>query len=557
MLGALFVLIGCEKEEPVVLPNLEIVNATQITNNAATLQAKILEKGTAEIIEFGFIWQANGEPFLDNPATQKVILDTPVEEGAISATISGLQAGTAYSYKAFVSTQSDTYTSMVTSFQTQTPLIESISPAEGIQDTEVTLTGQYFSSNPDQVKVFVEGEAAEVTAASETQLTFIMPENTPGNVVVQVEVNGVRSTEAANFNYLYSFTLRHHEVRAGKTVVVNVFNSSQGNTYKIGGIEAKQAWTWLNDGYREIGVEVPASLPPGETTIEVFDTDGNPLANAHPDPLTIIPSGTWAKKQDVDVGGYYKTVGFVVNGKGYVIAGDKVHPYDQDTDSWSAPATIDFLSNSFFYLNAFIIEGDAYILADTELYRFDPATLSLEVRQSFPGAGKHYLISFSDGNHLFTGLGYYYSDTNEQIAPADFWKYQPSSDTWMQLADLPSSIHYANPAPVAAYLHGKGYIFGLDKQVVYDTKAASTLETDVMVDRFEIDHIFTLNNRLYYGRDTFYEFDPSKEIVLEESTSAAVSANPRFTLIFEDKAYVGVAKDGTPAIELWKFTPGW
>ena len=254
--------------------------------------------------------------------------------------------------------------------------------------------------------------------------------------------------------------------------------------------------------------------------------------------------------------GYYKTVGFVVNGKGYVIAGDKVYPYNQDTDTWSAPTTIGYRSNSSFYIDAFVMGGDAYILADKALYRFDPATLSLEARQSFPGAGKHYLISFSDGNHLFTGLGYYYSDTNEQIAPADFWKYQPSSDTWTQLADLPPSVHYANPAPVAAYLHGKGHIFALDKQVVYDTKTASTSETDVPVDLFKIDHVFTLNNRLYYGRDTFYEFDPSKEIVLEESTSSAVSSDPRFTLIFEDKAYIGVAKDGTPDIELWKLLLG-
>ena len=49
------------KDEPVVLPNLKIVNAIHITNNTATLQANILEKGTAEIVEFGFIWQAEGE----------------------------------------------------------------------------------------------------------------------------------------------------------------------------------------------------------------------------------------------------------------------------------------------------------------------------------------------------------------------------------------------------------------------------------------------------------------------------------------------------------------
>nr|WP_262919016.1 IPT/TIG domain-containing protein [Tunicatimonas sp. TK19036] len=445
----------------------------------------------------------------------------------------------------------------MSSFQTQTPVIESMNPAQGIQGTEVTLTGKYFSTNPDQVKVWVHGEAAEVTAVSETQITFIVPETSPGNVEVQVEVNGVRSSEAVDFNYLYSFTLRHHEVRAGKTVVVNVFNSSQGNTYKIGGLEAKQAWTWLNDGYREIGVEVPASLAPGETTIEVIDSNGTPLANAHPDPLTIVPSGTWEKKQDVDVGGYYKAVGFVINDKGYVIAGEKVYSYDQATDTWSAPTTIDFLSNSSFYLDAFVIGDYAYILADTKLCRFDPATLSIEARQSFPGEGENRLLSFSDGNHLFAGLGYYYDDNNESIPTADFWKYQPSTDTWTQLADLPASVHHANPAPLATYLHGKGYIFGFEKQVEYDTDTDNTLETDVEVDIFDLDVVFPFNNRLYYGRDKFYEFDPSKSLVLEESTSSAVSSSPRFTLIFEDKVYLGVAKSGSPDLVLWKFTPGW
>lgn len=549
-------LFGCEKEEPLIIPQLEIINATDITDNTATLRANILEKGSEEIVEYGFVWKADAEVDVNDPEAKKVMLTTALIEGTVSATLTELERGVTYHYQFYIRTTNAIYTSEQAVFTTQVPIINTLSPTEGIQGTEVTLSGKYFGTDLAQVEVFVEGEEAEVTAVSETQITFIVPQLTPRNAVVRVAVNEVYSENLLDFNYLHSFTFSPYEVRAGTSIVVTVSNGSQNNIYKIGGIEVEQSWTWMVDNGREIGLEVPANLPLGETTLEVFNAEGTRLVSVNEEPLTIIPSGSWTKKQNVDIGGY-NTVGFVINDQGYLIAGDKVYTYDQNNDSWSAPAKINFLSNSFFKLDAFVIGEYAYILADASLYRFDPATLSLETLQSFSGAGNHYLVSFTDGSHIFTGLGYYYSETNEQIAAADFWKYQPSSDTWTQLADLPTSIHYSNPAPIATYIHGKGHIFGLEKHVMYNINTDNTTEINTPVNLYELDMVFTLKNKLYFGRDKFYEFDPSKNVVLEESTSSAVSSSPRFTLIFEDKAYIGVTEAGTSAIELWEFTPGW
>ncbi|MEO0331322.1 MAG: IPT/TIG domain-containing protein [Bacteroidota bacterium] len=558
-------LTNCEKEEPVIIPELEIGVATDIINNTATLQAQILEQGTEEVLEYGFLWKADDSPDLSDPASQKVVLSGKFEEGPISTSITKLEPGTTYYYQAYARTSANSYSSSFASFNTLGPQITGMSPMEGIKGTEVTLTGQYFSNNIDQVTVFVEGEPARVTEASETHITFIMPAMNPGSIAVSISVNEILS-DIVDFSYRHSFTLASDKVRVGKILVVRVSNFSRNNTYKVGGVEALQVWDWLTEDYREIGVEVPNDLSLGEAIVEVFDTEGKPLINANETPLTIIPSGIWTQKQDFTYGENYKRVEFVINDAGYIIA-DKVYVYDPANDTWAVFQEIDFLVNSFFKLDAHTIEEQAYILADTTLWRFDPITKSIEELKSFPGQGQRNIVTFSDGTQLFAGLGYYYDpDTNEKVVAHDFWKYHPMSDTWIQLSDFPASGVNINRNTTGIYLNSQGYLFN-EGMWTYNinTDTFAKVDTPLYPDD-DGATMFVLNNRLYYGMgnccDTkIYEYDPVKNTTTEESSFPGYGRWDTFTLVIGDKVYVGAGssienKTNFSLQDVWEFVPG-
>ena len=67
------------------------------------------------------------------------------------------------------------------------PKLSAIDPVQGSQGDTVTLTGEFFSIIPEENKVKFNGAAAVVTAASETELTAIVPnEASAGPITVTV-----------------------------------------------------------------------------------------------------------------------------------------------------------------------------------------------------------------------------------------------------------------------------------------------------------------------------------------------------------------------------------
>ena len=71
--------------------------------------------------------------------------------------------------------------------QPRTPVISSFSPASGTEGSTVIIKGYFFSSDPDNNIVKINGLTATVVAASETELTIVVPENaTSGKITVEV-----------------------------------------------------------------------------------------------------------------------------------------------------------------------------------------------------------------------------------------------------------------------------------------------------------------------------------------------------------------------------------
>ncbi len=80
------------------------------------------------------------------------------------------------------------------------PKITSISPASGLVGIAATINGENFSAEKENNSVFFGESAATITAASETSITVIVPENEPGEKSVTVKV-GDKVSEGFTFTY--------------------------------------------------------------------------------------------------------------------------------------------------------------------------------------------------------------------------------------------------------------------------------------------------------------------------------------------------------------------
>ncbi len=88
---------------------------------------------------------------------------------------------------------------------TAPPRIDSIDPTEGQFGTEVTISGANFSNDTSQVDVFFNGEAAEVTEASYSQVAAIVPEGA-GTGPVTLTTRGETATGPV-FTYIPTITV--------------------------------------------------------------------------------------------------------------------------------------------------------------------------------------------------------------------------------------------------------------------------------------------------------------------------------------------------------------
>jgi hypothetical protein len=149
-----------------LVSSLAVVNAnsTDITVNSAFLGATVVQDpltennplygNTVQIYERGMVYSpslVNSTPVIDGPGVNRVV-SAPAEVGTFTVAVTGLSAGTAYSYRGYVITSTGTYYSTpVSSFTTvsQPPvtLPTVISPtSSGITSTSATLGGNVTSS---------------------------------------------------------------------------------------------------------------------------------------------------------------------------------------------------------------------------------------------------------------------------------------------------------------------------------------------------------------------------------------------------------------------------
>ncbi|MEO1654793.1 MAG: kelch repeat-containing protein, partial [Bacteroidota bacterium] len=252
----------------------------------------------------------------------------------------------------------------------------------------------------------------------------------------------------------------------------------------------------------------------------------------------------WIQKEDLPIGPLTSSVGFALNGEGYVGTGRDINgnftnafwSYNPDQDQWMRRDDL-CAPVPRREAQAFVINGEAYVVAglnpDESTGRKDVWRLNSADRQSFssqwiaksdfPGISRSQGVGFSIDGLGYVGTG----NATGGSSFKDFWKYDPQSDTWTQVADLGGSER--NEA-VGFALLGKGYV-------------ATGITTD--------NHF--LND--------LWAYDP---ITNSWEQKAALPGSPRigaFAFVLGDKAYVGTGAIGnglSPSSnlkDLWEYDP--
>lgn len=155
--------------------------------------------------------------------------------------------------------------------------------------------------------------------------------------------------------------------------------------------------------------------------------------------------GNWVESSTFDGDSRGNSVSFTIGDIGYVVTG-----YDGDdylTDTWAYHSDGDYWEklvddggNNIFTGEGrtgavgFSINGKGYLgtgynddtgeLAD--FWEFDPSTNTWTQKADFPGTARYDAIGFSVGDYGYIGTGY---DGSEQ---KDFYKYDPATDSWVQ-----------------------------------------------------------------------------------------------------------------------------
>ncbi|MTI30890.1 IPT/TIG domain-containing protein [Xanthovirga aplysinae] len=548
--------ISCENKEPKLIPKFELLEVSDTTKTSVVLNAEIIETGSEEVTEFGFIWRMGQSPSLGDPESRKEIINKSFKKGPFSVQLNNLETGP-HLFQAYVITAKGQYATEDGFFSPLRPVPESISPMQGAQGTKVTLKGKNFSKFVEKNEVYLAGKQAEVTESTEDQIVFIIPPHQGTGIEdIWVKSDGISSSSSVQFTYLDTFTYSPNEIRNGKVLKVYPSIGQLDNVYKINGVAATPISRWRLDNWKyEIRVKVPDNLPLGEVTIEVEDIDGNALVNINESPLKILPDGIYTQKQSFP-GNPGWAFGFTINDIGYVLDFGDLYEYNPAIDSWLLIHSFEDLNNS--NQAVFVIEGKAYIFMESnnKLWCLDPIEVSLKEKKSFPGIERSGPVALASGNNGFLGLGRIWDDEKFVYDNlTDFWKYNTTTDTWSRVSDFPKKD--LENKVIAVKLNNKGYFFGDDNSWSYEFN--NDLFYDENSSAFALDEyvpFFALNDKMYYGVDyynyAFFEYDPIKKTYSEEADfpGLKLKGGNFFTFVINDKAYFGNEQR-----EFWEFIP--
>ncbi|MDJ1467757.1 kelch repeat-containing protein [Cytophagaceae bacterium DM2B3-1] len=188
---------------------------------------------------------------------------------------------------------------------------------------------------------------------------------------------------------------------------------------------------------------------------------------------------------------------------------------------------------------------------------------------SFPGVPRTGAVAFSAGGFGYVGLGY--NNDTEGDYLADFYKYDPTKNTWTKIKDFPSGRQFA----VAFVVNNVAYVgTGINDNYLQDFYKYDAVNNEWLPIRTFGGSkrygatAFTINGKGYVGlginnavpQKNIYEYDPEqntwtkKDQLTDEGDFSARSQAGVF--ILNNKAYIFMGTSGSAQLgDIWEYEP--
>ena len=141
------------------------------------------------------------------------------------------------------------------------------------------------------------------------------------------------------------------------------------------------------------------------------------------------------------------------NGAGPNILFEDWWEFDPSTGAWTQKA--DYLGGICYHAAGFTIGDLGYVgtgrisasgsILVKDFFKYDPSTNSWTQLTDFPGVGRRGAIAFAIGDYGYVGTG---------SGTSDFYRYNPANDSWIAIASLPGG---ARMSGVGFGIGGYGY----------------------------------------------------------------------------------------------------
>ncbi|MDG1657100.1 MAG: kelch repeat-containing protein [Crocinitomicaceae bacterium] len=230
-------------------------------------------------------------------------------------------------------------------------------------------------------------------------------------------------------------------------IAVYVLNGAYAQTENFwtkkadfGGLKRERAVAFTIGDYGYVGTGVDTS----ETVLKDF-WQYDPIMD------------TWTQVASLPGSQRRNAIAFAINGFGYVGTGmntptatefgantlDDFWQYDPALNSWTTKASFPGATGSGIYFATGVsIGAKGYICGGkrgpnnyvAEFWEYDPATDSWAQLPNFPGGVRYQLNSFAAAQKGYFGFG-----TDQDIYRKDIWEYDPATNQWTQKLDFPAS----------------------------------------------------------------------------------------------------------------------
>lgn len=482
LISLLSLLIKCDNDEVTSrnYPRLKTLPVTEITSEGARFNAEIIFRGDFEIIHYGFVWSESENPTIES--SQKVVYSENIQSNSFSEIIgTTLKSSISYFVRSFIQTNKFVvYGQNVqfTSLGGVAPQLFLVDPSEAYRGETVTIKGNGFSYQENII--YFDRFRAQIISNTDSSINVVVPKELT-SIHPQIEIELLnRTSELTNSFKLLGPTLStisDYQGIIGRDIITiesdGIKDESNNYLIEVNGAELEIEITTLNNG--SISFYIPPNSPFGEYSINLIK-DSERFIN--PIPFNFI--SPWTRKSDLPgsrFGSYGST--FVINSKVYFANSTSTNDkdfwmYDPIADDWLQKA--DIVGPPYSLMVAFSVNNVGYIgTGDCQAYfcemgfsgsssfhSYSPEKDSWEqvsdiVAPPANNGGIYGAIGFQNENYgyMFAGLApaHFYYD----IPISNYWRYDPSQDTW-EILGVFSEFNPYLLSPSGFQIEGKFYM---------------------------------------------------------------------------------------------------